>query len=70
MAVLQQYSPPDIRGVPAFPGGGGGGGGGWGSLRYLGVCIRSLSKFKNTPKALIPGQKSTLIFKKNADFFH
>ena len=32
-----------------------------GSLRYLGGCIRSLSKLKNTPKALISGQKSTLI---------
>ena len=26
-----------------------------------GGCIRSLSKLKNTPKALISGQKSTLI---------
>ena len=32
-----------------------------GSLGYLGGCIRSLSKLKNTPKALISGQKSTLI---------
>ena len=32
-----------------------------GALGYLGGCIRSLSKFKNTPKALISGQKSTLI---------
>ena len=38
-----------------FPGGGGG------ALGYLGGCIRSLSKLKNTPKALISGQKSTLI---------
>ena len=36
-------------------------GGGGGALGYLGGCIRSLSKFKNTPKALISGQKSTLI---------
>ena len=35
--------------------------GGGGALGYLGGCIRSLSKFKNTPKALISGQKSTLI---------
>ena len=32
-----------------------------GALGYLGGCIRSLSKLKNTPKALISGQKSTLI---------
>ena len=37
------------------------GGGGGGALGYLGGCIRSLSKLKNTPKALISGQKSTLI---------
>ena len=37
------------------------GGPGGGALGYLGGCIRSLSKFKNTPKALISGQKSTLI---------
>ena len=36
-----------------MPGGGGGGGG---ALGYLGGRIRSLSKFKNTPKALISGQ--------------
>ena len=34
---------------------------GGGALGYLGGCIRSLSKLKNTPKALISGQKSTLI---------
>ena len=39
------------------------GGGGGGTL-ILSGCIGSLSKFKNTPKALISGQKSTLIFKK------
>ena len=38
-----------------------GGGGGGGALGYLGGCIRSLSKLKNTPKALISGRKSTLI---------
>ena len=38
-------------------------GGGGGALRYLGGCIRSLSKFKNTRKALISGQKSTGIGK-------
>ena len=32
-----------------------------GALGYLGGRIRSLSKLKNTPKALISGQKSTLI---------
>ena len=42
------------------PGGGGGGGGG-GALGYLGGRIRSLSKLKDTPKALISGQKSSLI---------
>ena len=46
-----------------LPGGGGGGGGGR-ALGYLGGCIRSLSKLKNTPKALISGQKSTLILTK------
>ena len=39
---------------------GGGGGGGGGTWLFRGR-IRSLSKFKNTPKALISGQKSTLI---------
>ena len=37
------------------------GGGGGGSLGYFGGRIRSLSKLKNTPTALISGQKSTLI---------
>ena len=46
----------------------GGGGGGGGALGYLGGCIRSLSKFKNTPKALISGQKSTLILIKSRFF--
>ena len=45
--------------IDVQPGGGGGGGGG--ALGYLGGCTRSLSKLKNTPKALISGQKSTLI---------
>ena len=36
-------------------------GGGGGALGYLGGRIRSLSKLKDTPKALISGQKSTLI---------
>ena len=35
--------------------------GGGGALGYLGGRIRSLSKLKNTPEALISGQKSTLI---------
>ena len=35
--------------------------GGGGALGYLGGCIRSLSKLKNTPKAPISGPKSTLI---------
>ena len=34
---------------------------GGGALGYLGGRIRSLSKLKNTPKALNSGQKSTLI---------
>ena len=52
-----------IRTESASLGGGGGGGvgGGGGALRYLGGRIRSLSKLKNTPKALISGQKSPLI---------
>ena len=44
------------------------GGGGGGSLRYIGGCIRSLSNFKDTPKALISGQKSTLILIKTLTF--
>ena len=48
-----------------FPLGGGGGGG---DLGYLGGRIRSLSKLKNTPKALIIGQKSTLILIKTLTF--
>ena len=48
---------------------GGGGGGGWGlALRYRGGRIRSFSKFKNTPKALISGHKSTLILIKTLTF--
>ena len=39
-----------------------------GALGYLGGYIRSLSKFKNTPKALISGQKSTLILIKRWPF--
>ena len=42
--------------------------GGGGALRYRGGRIRSLAKFKNTPKALIPGQKSTLILIKTLTF--
>ena len=34
---------------------------GVGALWYLGGRMRSLSKFKDTPKALISGRKSTLI---------
>ena len=49
-------------------GGGGGGGGGGGALRYRGGRIHSLSNFKNTPKALISGQKSTLILIKTLTF--
>ena len=44
-------------------------GGGWGlALRYRGGRIRSFSKFKNTPKALISGHKSTLILIKTLTF--
>ena len=43
-------------------------GGGGGALGYLGGRIRSLSKLKNTPKALISGQKSTLILIKTLTF--
>ena len=61
-----------LGGVMMMPGGGGGGGGEGvgGALRYLVGCIRarSLSKFKNTPKVLIAGQKSTLIFEKTLTF--
>ena len=50
-----------------IPGGGGGGGGG--ALWYLEGRIRSLSKYKNTPIALISGQKSTLtLIKKTLTF--
>ena len=41
---------------------------GGGALGYLGGRIRSLSKLKNTPKALISGQKSTLILIKMLTF--
>ena len=45
------------------------GGGGGGALGYLGGCIRSFIKIKkNTPKALISGQKSTLILNKTLIF--
>ena len=40
------------------------------ALGYLGVRIRLLSKLKNTPKALISGQKKHPYFNKNAEFFH
>ena len=43
-------------------------GGGGGSPWYLEGCVRSFSKLINAPKALVPGQKRTLIFK-NADIF-
>ena len=43
------------------PGGGGGGGGGGHLGRVFRGRIRSLLKLKNTPKALISGQKNTLI---------
>ena len=49
--------------LPSGGGGGGGvGGGGERALGYLGGGgrIRSLSKLKNTPKALISGQKAPL----------
>ena len=39
------------------------------ALEYLGGYKRSLSKFRNTPKALISGQKAPLFKKENADFF-
>ena len=38
---------------------------GGGALGYLGWRICSLSKLRNTPKALISGQKSTLILIKH-----
>ena len=43
---------------------------GWGTwlFRGGGGRIRSLSKLKNTPKALISGQKSTLILVKTLTF--
>ena len=46
--------------------GGGGGGGGWDS--GIEGRIRSLLKFNNTPKALISGQKNTLILIKTLIF--
>ena len=39
-----------------------------GALGYLGGRIRSLSKLKNTPKALISDQKNTLILVKTLTF--
>ena len=42
--------------------------GGGGALEYLGGRIRSLSKLKSTPKALISGQKSSLILIKTLTF--
>ena len=50
-----RYIPTSKRWYPE----GGGGGGTW--VFRGGGRIRSLSKLKNTPKALISGQKSTLI---------
>ena len=44
------------------------GGGGGGALEYLGGRIRSLSQLKSSPKALISGQKSTLILIKTLTF--
>ena len=44
-----------------------GGGGGGGTLVFWGYK-RSLSKCKNSPKALISGLKSTLIFKRKLTF--
>ena len=56
--------------MPACPGGGGGGGGGGGHVGIYGGTLTLVIKvLKNTPKALISGQKSILILKKNADFF-
>ena len=46
-----------------------GGGGGGGALRYRGGRLRSLSKLKNTSKALISGHKCNPYFDKSADFF-
>ena len=46
----------------------GGGGGGGGALRYIGGCIRSLSNSKDTSKAPISGQISTLILIKTLTF--
>ena len=45
-------------------GGGGGGGGGWGTWVFRGAHTLVI-KIKNTPKALISGQKSTLILIKH-----
>ena len=41
---------------------------GGGALGYLGGRIRSLSKLKNTPIALISGQESALILIKTLTF--
>ena len=58
-----------IANFKIFSRGGGGGGGGWGlALRYRGGRIRSFSKFKNTPIALISGHKNTLILIKTLTF--
>ena len=61
IAAITRKDPPMID--TCSPGGGGGG-----ALEYLGGRIRSLSKLKSTPKALISGQKSTLILIKTLTF--
>ena len=48
LATLTQAAVIGVTGTP-----------GW-ALGYLGGCIRSLSKLKITPKALISGQKAPL----------
>ena len=67
-AYFRNKVKPEVDVIP-FPPGGGGGGGAW-ALGYLGGRIRSLSKLKNTLKALISGQKITLVLIKTFNFFH
>ena len=51
-----------------YPGGGGGGGGG--HMGILGGAYVRYQNLKNTPKALISGQKKHPYFNKTLIFFH
>ena len=65
--ILQLIKFPSLDHSYYWQRGGGGGGGGLGASVFRGY-IRSLSKFKNTPKALISAPKSTLNLNKRLLF--